>query len=98
MKLDEATVNSMTIVRWHRIGTVNNELDGNKFNRPIIVRFFNYNDRMLVWAKRFELANENKSISENFANNMFFYFSSVFGLYNSMERQRPSGHACPGFC
>ena len=70
MKLDEATVNSMTIVRCHRIGTVNNELDGNKFNRPMIVRFFNYNDRMMVWTKRFELANGNKSISENFANNI----------------------------
>ena len=70
MKLDEATVNSMTIVRCHRIGTVNNELDGNKFNRPMIVRFLNYNDRMMVWTKRFELANGNKSISENFANNI----------------------------
>ena len=70
MKLDESTVNSMTIVRCHRIGTVYNEPDGNKFNRPIIVRFFNYNDRMLVCAKRFELANRSKSISENFANNI----------------------------
>ena len=70
MKLDEATVNNMTIVRCHRIGKLNNEHDGNKFNRPVIVRFLNYNDRMSVWAKRFELANGHKSISENFANNV----------------------------
>ena len=70
MKLDEATVNNMAIVRCHRIGKLNNEHDGNKFNRPVIVRFLNYNDRMSVWAKRFELANGHKSISENFANNV----------------------------
>ena len=63
-------LNSMTIVRCHRIGTVNNEFDGNKFNRPMIVRLLNYNDRMMVWTKRFELANGNKSISENFANSI----------------------------
>ena len=70
LKLDEATINNMTIVRCHRIGKLNNEHNGDKFNRPIIVRFFNCNDRVSVWAKRFEFANGHKSISENFENNV----------------------------
>ena len=93
MKLDEATVNNMTIVRCHRIGKLNNEHNGNKFNRPVIVRFLNYNDRMTVWAKRFELANGQKSISENFANNVEYRRRLLYPILKKLSN-RPNTRKC----
>ena len=75
----------MTIVRCHRIGKLNNEHDSNKCNRPVIVIFFNYNDRMSVWAKRFELANGHKSISENFANNVEYRRRLLYPILKTLS-------------
>ena len=38
------------------------------YQRPIIVRFLDYNHRKLVWGKRTALANSPISVSENFGN------------------------------
>ena len=66
LKLDQEVVNKMIIVRCHRLGSPGP--NGAKFNRPMIVRFLNYNDRQLIWMKRFDITNKSLSISENYAN------------------------------
>ena len=63
--IDENTVSKMVIVRCHRIGTKDNN---GLYQRPIIVRFLDYNHRKLVWGKRTVLANTPISVSENFGN------------------------------
>ena len=64
---NDACVNNIKIVRCHRLG--NRDTTGN-YNRPIIVRFLNYNDRQMIWAKRMSLAGSTISLSENFASNV----------------------------
>ena len=68
LKLDQDIVNGMVIVRCHRLGS--SDIGGNNaaFNRTMIVRFLNYNDRQVVWMKRFDITNRSISISENYAN------------------------------
>ena len=65
--INDACVKNLKIVRCHRLG--NRDTTGN-YNRPIIVRFLNYNDRQMIWAKRMSLAGSTISISENFASNV----------------------------
>ena len=59
------TVNPISIVRCHRMGNKDNN---GIYHRPMIVRFLDYNNRKLVWAKRMSLADTAISISENDAN------------------------------
>ena len=66
INIDETVVNEMVIVRCHRMGT--KDISG-LYQRPIIVRFLDYNHRKLVWGKRTVLANT-PSFSENFGNSM----------------------------
>ena len=58
--INDACVNNMKIVRCYRLG---NRDTSENYNRPIIVRFLNYNDRQMIWVKRMTL-------SENFASNV----------------------------
>ena len=67
INIDETVVNEMVIVRCHRMGT--KDISG-LYQRPIIVRFLDYNHRKLVWGKRTVLANTPISFSENFGNSM----------------------------
>ena len=66
-EINDACVNSIQIVRCHRLG--NRDTSG-VYIRPIIVRFLNYNDRQMIWAKRMSLAGSTISVSENFASNV----------------------------
>ena len=65
LNIHPTIVENMTIVRCHRMGNKDNN---RIYHRPMIVRFLDYNDRKLVWAKRMSLANTAISISENYAN------------------------------
>ena len=67
INIDETVVNEMVIVRCHRMGT--KDISG-LYQRPIIVRFLDYNHRKLVWGKRTVLANTPISFSGNFGNSM----------------------------
>ena len=60
----------MIIVRCHRLGSSNIGGNSTACNRTMIVRFLNYNDRQMVWMKRFDIKNKSISISENYANNV----------------------------
>ena len=66
-EINDACVNSIQIVKCHRLG--NRDTSG-LYNLPIIVRFLNYNNRQMIWAKRMSLAGSTISLSENFASNV----------------------------
>ena len=63
MNIDAAAVSRMTLVRCHRVGR-----NIPHFKRPIIVRFLDYNNKKLIWNKRFDIMDKTLSISENYAN------------------------------
>ena len=65
--INDACANNILFARWHRL--VNRDQSGT-YNRPIIVRFLNYNDRQMIWGKRMLLANSTVSLSENYATNI----------------------------
>ena len=67
MKLDKDTVEKMVLVRCHRVGR---SAPSSTFNRPVIVRFHDFNDRKLVWNKKFDITDNYASVNENFANNI----------------------------
>ena len=58
-------VSRMTLVRCHRVGR-----NVPYFKRYIIVRFTDYNNKKLIWNKRFDIIDKALSISENYANNI----------------------------
>ena len=64
LDINEECANNIVIARCHRLG--NRDLSGT-YNRPMILRFLNFNERQLVWGKRRLLANSTISLSENFA-------------------------------
>ena len=68
LNLDPDVVSKMIIVRCHRLGKFAANDGGPKFHRSMIIRFLNYNDRQLIWNKRFDIGNKSISISENYAN------------------------------
>lgn len=85
LKLERNVVEKMVFQRCHRLGTS----DGNtKFRRPVIVRFLDYNDRQLVWSKRFDLNDKTVSLSENFANNVDYRRRL---LYPVLRKAKASG-------
>ena len=61
MKIDAAAVSRMTLVRCHRVGR-----NIPNFKRPIIVRFLDYNNKKLIWNKRFDIIDKTLLISENY--------------------------------
>ena len=62
MKLDSVFIDSIKIVRCHRLG----EKQHGKPNwiRPIIVRFYNFGDRQQVWGARSKLAGTPYGVTE----------------------------------
>ena len=65
MSIDAVAVSRMTLVRCHRVGR-----NIPNFKRPIIVRFLDYNNKKLIWKKRFDIIDKTLSIGENDANNI----------------------------
>ena len=62
LKLDTAFIDSIRIVRCHRLGE---RPQGNaKWTRPIIVRFYNFGDRQQVWSARSKLAGTSFGVAE----------------------------------
>ena len=68
MNIPRGTADRMIFSRCHRVGQMNS--NGAKYTRPIIIRFLDYNDRKLVWSKRFDINDRSFSVNENFANNI----------------------------
>lgn len=64
LKLNAGYVDSLDIVRCHRIG---GKPTGG-FHRPIIVRLQRFRDRQLIWAERRNLAKSGYSLHENYSN------------------------------
>ena len=67
MDISDACANNIIFVRCHRLG---NRDQSGTYNRPIIVRFLNYNDKQMIWGKRMQLANSTVSLCENYATNV----------------------------
>lgn len=68
LKINRTIVQKMVFVRVHRLGA--KHTGDNRYHRPIIARFHDYNMRKLVWSKRYDIPTRTISMSENFANNV----------------------------
>ena len=84
LKIDN--VAKIKFVRCHRLG--NKFQKRGKASRPVIVRFQQYEDRRLVWGKRFSLAGSSYSLCENFASAVEYRRNK---LYPILSKARQSG-------
>ena len=89
LNIDSTVVDNMNFVRCHRLGSVRNARDNeNKSrDRPIIVRFQRYSDRILIWNGRFVLKNNHQfNISENFPGNIGYNRRKLQPIYKRAKQ------------
>ena len=65
----------MTLVGSHGVGR-----NINHFMRPIIVRVLDYNNKKLIWNKRFDIIDKTLSISENYATNIEYRMRLLYPI------------------
>lgn len=96
LKLDKNKVKTMKFVRVHRLGskTPKQQIRGQQpragtaFNRPIIIRFSDYSDKVMVWKARNNISDASKcSISENFSSDTDFRRKRLYPIYKYAKSQ-----------
>lgn len=65
MSVNKKSADDMIFAQCHRLGQKVKK--GNTINRPVIIRFHDFNDRKLVWSQRFNINDSSLSISEDYA-------------------------------
>ena len=87
LKLTEDTVSTMDIVRCHRMGGPDAKKRGTRHiqKRPLIVRFNSYKDETTVWEKRFELAGNECSMSENYSRDTEFNRQKLYAIFKKAK-------------
>ena len=84
LKLDTAFVDSIKVVRCHRLGE---RPQGNvKWTRPIIVRFYNFGDRQQVWSARSNLAGTSFGIAENFTGETEYNRKKLYPIFKAAKK------------
>ena len=66
LKLSDDVVSSIKFEMCHRLGKCA------VFRRPVIVRFSNYKDKVIVWDAKFKLTDHRFSLSDNFSSDTEF--------------------------
>lgn len=86
LHLDRNIVNRMVFARCHRLGKPD-DTQNRHFNRPVIVRFLDYNERRRVWEQRFHINAEHRaySLCENFANNVDFRRRLLYPVFRKAK-------------
>ena len=86
LKLDTAFVDSIRIVRCHRLGE---RPQGNaKWTRPIIVRFYNFGDRQQVWSARSKLAGTSFGVAENFTGETEYNRKKLYPIFKAAKKMQ----------
>ena len=65
--------------RCHRLGNLA------AFRRPVIVRFSNYKDKLIVWDAKFKLTDHRFSVSDNFSRDTEFRRRKLFAIYKKAK-------------
>ena len=84
LQLSAECVDSLQIARSHRLGGP--PPPGQKWVRPIIMRFSYYRDRQVVWNARAKLAKSNLTLSENFSKDTDFNRRKLYPIYNFAKK------------
>ena len=79
LKLSDDVVSSMKFERCHRLGK------RAAFRRPVIVRFSNYKDKVIVWDAKFKLTDHRFSVSDNFSRDTEFKRRKLFAIYKKAK-------------
>ena len=79
LKLRDDVINAMHIERCHRLGV------RGPFKRPIIVRFGNYKDKLIVWDAKFKITDHRYFISDNFSRNTEFKRRKLYAIHKKAK-------------
>ena len=79
LKLPDDVINAMHIERCHRLGV------RGPFKRPIIVRFGNYKDKLIVWDAKFKFTDHRYFISDNFSRNTEFKRRKLYAIHKKAK-------------
>ena len=79
LKLSDDVVGAMKFERCHRLG------NRAAFRRPVIVRFSNYKDKLIVWDAKFKLTDHRFSVSDNFSRDTEFRRRKLFAIYKKAK-------------
>ena len=86
LKLDSEFIDSVRIVRCHRLGE---RQHGNpKWIRPIIMRFYNFGDRQQVWGARSKLAGTPYSVTENFTGETEYNRKKLYPIFKAAKKMQ----------
>jgi len=88
LKIDEDVVNNMKFVRCHRIGGFEKKQKKNstyQTPRPLIVRFYNYSDKSLIWNAKGKISDGHVSISENFSFGTEYNRKKLYPIYKKAK-------------
>ena len=55
------------------------------FRKPVIVRFSNYKDKVIVWDAKFKLTDGRFSVSDNFSRDTEFKRRKLFAIYKKAK-------------
>lgn len=89
LKLDATKVDTMNIVRCHRLGPIPTDKNNRKlknFKRPIIVRFSNFHDKRSVWSARKNIADKKVHICENFCANTEYRRKKLYPIFSKAKK------------
>ena len=86
LKLDSEFIDSVRIVRCHRLGE--GQHGKPKWIRPIIVRFYNFGDRQQVWSARSKLAGTPYSVSENFTGETEYNRKKLHPIFKAAKKMQ----------
>ena len=86
MKLDSVFIDSIKIVRCHRLGE--RQHGKPKWIRPIIVRFYNFGDRQQVWGARSKLAGTPYGVTENFTGETEYNRKRLYPIFKAAKKMQ----------
>ena len=88
LKLSDAVVDEMQLVRCHRMGPKFRRTPrGNQqvLRRPIIIRFGNFKDKSVVWKGKSNITDSMFSISENFSRDTEYNRRKLYAIYKKAK-------------
>ena len=89
LKLDGAVVDNMKFDGCHRLSVFTNRKRRGQHqtpqNRPVIIRFCNMADKMMVWGAKSQINDANVSVSENFSTDTEYRRNKLYMIYKKAK-------------
>ena len=92
MKLDSVFIDSIKIVRCHRLGERQHSKP--KWIHQIIVRFYNFGDRQQVWGARSKLAGTPYGVTENFTGETEYNRKKLYPIFKAVKKMQKYEERC----